>query len=123
MLAVKAGAAAQLPGLVHDSSASGQTVFIEPQAVIALGNRIRDLEGRERELERAVLTALSAQVGEEAEALAALQQVLVRLDAGVARARYGQWLGAVRPELADDPSAPFELRELRHPLLLWQQHR
>jgi DNA mismatch repair protein MutS2 len=123
VLAVKAGAAAQLPGLVHDSSASGQTVFIEPQAVIALGNRIRDLEGRERELERAVLTALSAQVGEEAETLAALQQVLVRLDAGVARARYGQWLGAVRPELADDPSAPFELRELRHPLLLWQQRR
>ena len=123
VLAVKAGAAAQLPGLVHDSSASGQTVFIEPQAVIALGNRIRDLEGRERELERAVLTALSAQVGEEAEALAALQQVLVRLDAGVARARYGQWLGAVRPELVDDPSAPFELRELRHPLLLWQQRR
>ena len=123
VLAVKAGAAAQLPGLVHDSSASGQTVFIEPQAVIALGNRIRDLEGRERELERAVLTALSAQVGEEAEALAALQQVLVRLDAGVARARYGQWLGAVRPELADDPSASFELRELRHPLLLWQQRR
>ena len=123
VLAVKAGAAAQLPGLVHDSSASGQTVFIEPQAVIALGNRIRDLEGRERELERAVLTALSAQVGEEAEALAALHQVLVRLDAGVARARYGQWLGAVRPELADDPSAPFELRELRHPLLLWQQRR
>jgi len=123
VLAVKAGAAAQLPGLVHDSSASGQTVFIEPQAVIALGNRIRDLEGRERELERAVLTALSAQVGEEAEALGALQQVLVSLDAGVARARYGQWLGAVRPELADDPSAPFELRELRHPLLLWQQRR
>ena len=123
VLAVKAGAAAQLPGLVHDSSASGQTVFIEPQAVIALGNRIRDLEGRERELERAVLRALSAQVGEEAEALAALQQVLVRLDAGVARARYGQWLGAVRPELTDDPSAPFELRELRHPLLLWQQRR
>lgn len=123
VLAVKAGAAGQLPGLVHDSSASGQTVFIEPQAVIALGNRIRDLEGRERELERAVLTALSAKVGEEAEALTTLQQVLVRLDAGVARARYGQWLGAVRPELADDPSAPFELRDLRHPLLLWQQRR
>jgi DNA mismatch repair protein MutS2 len=123
VLAVKAGAAAQVPGLVHDSSASGQTVFIEPQAVIALGNRIRDLEGRERELERQVLTALSAQVGEEAEALAGLQQVLVRLDAGVARARYGQWLGAVRPELAAEPEAPFELRDLRHPLLLWQHKR
>jgi DNA mismatch repair protein MutS2 len=123
VLAVKAGAAGQVPGLVHDSSASGQTVFIEPQVVIALGNRIRDLEGRERELERQVLMALSGQVGEEAEALAGLQQVLLRLDAGVARARYGQWLGAVRPELAAEPEAPFELRELRHPLLLWQHKR
>jgi len=123
VLAVKAGAAAQVPGLVHDSSASGQTVFIEPQAVIALGNRIRDLEGRERDLEREVLMALSNQVGEEAEALAGLHQVLLRLDAGLARARYGQWLGAVRPELAAEPEAPFELRDLRHPLLLWQHKR
>jgi len=123
VLAVKAGAAAQVPGLVHDSSASGQTVFIEPQAVIALGNRIRDLEGHERDLEREVLMALSNQVGEEAEALAGLHQVLLRLDAGLARARYGQWLGAVRPELAAEPEAPFELRDLRHPLLLWQHKR
>ncbi len=123
VLAVKAGAAAQVPGQVHDSSASGQTVFIEPQAVIALGNRIRDLEGRERDLEREVLMVLSGQVGEEAEALAGLQQVLLRLDAGLARARYSQWLGAVRPELAAEPEAPFELRDLRHPLLLWQHKR
>lgn len=123
VLAVKAGAAAQVPGLVHDSSASGQTVFIEPQAVIALGNRIRELEGRERDLELEVLQALSGQVGEEAEALDGLQQVLLRLDAGLARARYGAWLGAVRPELVAGAEAPFELRDLRHPLLLWQQRR
>jgi len=123
VLAVKAGAAAQVPGLVHDSSASGQTVFIEPQAVIALGNRIRELEGRERDLELEVLTTLSGQVGEEAEALEGLQQVLRRLDAGLARARYGAWLGAVRPELVAGADAPFELRDLRHPLLLWQQRR
>ena len=123
VLAVKAGAAAQVKGLVHDSSASGQTVYIEPQAVIALGNRLRELQGEERELERAVLLELSGLVGEEAEALQHLQRILVRLDAGLARARYGAWLGAVRPELADDPEAPFELRDLRHPLLLWQQRR
>ena len=64
VLAVKAGAGSQLPGLVHDSSASGNTVFIEPQAVIPLGNRIRQLEGEEREAERAVLQDLSALVGE-----------------------------------------------------------
>ncbi|MFN9618425.1 MAG: endonuclease MutS2 [Synechococcaceae cyanobacterium] len=123
VLAVKAGAAGQIAGLVHDSSASGSTVFVEPQAVIPLGNRIRELEGRERELEVAILAELSALVGEEAEALAHLQAVLTRLDAAVARARYGAWLGAVRPELVEAADAPFLLRDLRHPLLLWQERR
>ena len=123
VLAVKAGAATQIAGLVHDSSASGSTVFVEPQAVIPLGNRIRELEGRERELEEAILAELSALVGAEAPALDHLQAVLTRLDAGVARARYGAWLGAARPELESDPEAPFELHDLRHPLLLWQERR
>ena len=123
VLAVKAGAASQLPGLVHDSSASGSTVFIEPQAVIPLGNRLRQLEGEEREAELAVLQELSGLVGAELEALEHLQRVLVQLDFGVARARYGAWLGAVRPELDADPAAPLVLEGLRHPLLLWQFKR
>ncbi|MEB3353594.1 MAG: endonuclease MutS2 [Cyanobacteriota bacterium] len=123
VLAVKAGAAAQVPGLVHDSSASGQTVFVEPQAVLGLGNRIRELEGEERDAELAVLLELSGLVAEQSELLQPLQPILVRLDAALARARYGAWLGAVRPELSVDTVAPFELRELRHPLLLWQQRR
>jgi DNA mismatch repair protein MutS2 len=123
VLAVKAGAAAQISGLVHDSSASGSTVFVEPQRVISLGNRIRALEGRERELEQAILEELSGLVAAEAPALEHLQSILVRLDAALARARYGAWLGAVRPELLEEGDAPFELRELRHPLLQWQQRR
>jgi DNA mismatch repair protein MutS2 len=123
VLAVKAGAAAQVKGLVHDSSASGQTVYIEPQAVISLGNHLRELQGQERQLERKVLLVLSGLVGEQAEPLDQLQQILVRLDAGLARARYGAWLGAVRPQLAEQPDAAFSLGDLRHPLLLWQQKR
>ncbi|MEB3349287.1 MAG: endonuclease MutS2 [Cyanobacteriota bacterium] len=123
VLAVKAGSATQIAGLVHDSSASGSTVFVEPQAVIPLGNRLRELEGREREIEEQILAALSALVAAEAQALHHLQALLVRLDAALARARYGAWLGAVRPELVDAAEAPFELVELRHPLLLWQQRR
>ena len=123
VLAVKAGAAAQLPGLVHDSSASGSTVFIEPQAVIPLGNRIRQLEGQEREAEQAVLLQLSGLVAVELPALEHLQEVLVQLDAALARARYGQWMGGVRPELDGDPLAPLHLQDLRHPLLLWQERR
>jgi DNA mismatch repair protein MutS2 len=123
VLAVKAGLAGQLPGLVHDSSASGSTVFIEPQAVIPLGNRLRQLEGEEREAERAVLQELSALVGDEQAALEHLQEVLLQLDAALARARYSAWLGAVRPVLSPDPLAPLQLVGLRHPLLLWQERR
>ncbi|WP_398328417.1 endonuclease MutS2 [Vulcanococcus sp.] len=123
VLAVKAGAASQLPGLVHDSSASGSTVFIEPQAVIPLGNRLRQLEGEERDAERAVLLELSGLVGQEQPALEHLQRVLLQLDCGLARARYGAWLGAVRPELDADPLAPLQLDGLRHPLLLCQERR
>jgi DNA mismatch repair protein MutS2 len=123
VLAVKAAAAGQVDGLVHDSSASGNTLFVEPRAVIPLGNRIRELEGREREEDRRIRGLLSAQVAEQAEPLAALERVLVRLDAALARARYSAWLGAVRPDLADDPYSPFELQDLRHPLLLWQERR
>jgi DNA mismatch repair protein MutS2 len=123
VLAVKAGAAAQLTGLVHDSSASGSTVFLEPQAVIPLGNRIRELEGEERELEEAVLRELSGLVGEQSAALQHLQGVLLRLEAALARARYGAWLGALRPEISPDHLAPWALEGLRHPLLLWQERK
>lgn len=123
VLAVKVTAASQLPGLVHDTSASGSTVFIEPKAVITLGNQIRELEGRERQEEWRVLASLSALVAEAAPALEELHRVMVALDVALARARYGQWLGGVRPELSADPQAPVLLSDLRHPLLLWQERR
>ena len=123
VLAVKAGVAGQVAGIVHDSSASGLTVFIEPQAVVAAGNRLRELEAQEREQEQRVLVELAALVAEQADSLHHLEAVLTRLDAGLARARYGLWLGAVRPEINPDPCSPFELRDLRHPLLLWQERQ
>jgi DNA mismatch repair protein MutS2 len=123
VLAVKAGVAGQVAGIVHDSSASGLTVFIEPQAVVAAGNRLRELEAQEREQEQRVLIELAALVAEQADSLHHLEAVLTRLDAGLARARYGLWLGAVRPEINPDPCSPFELRDLRHPLLLWQERQ
>jgi len=123
VLAVKAGFVAHCPGMVHDSSASGSTVFVEPRVVVDLGNRLADLEGRIREEEQRVLAELSAAVAEEGEALERLGRVLLTLDLALARARYGQWLGAVPPRLEDDPEAPLLLQNLRHPLLVWQERR
>jgi len=122
VLAVKANAASQLPGQVHDSSASGSTVFIEPQVVISLGNRLAELEGRIREEEQLVLAELSAAVAEHVASLVHLAEVLLQLDLALARGRYGKWIGGVPPTLYAESEAPFSFQELRHPLLVWQ-HR
>ena len=121
VLAVKAGAGGQCPGMVHDSSASGNTVFVEPKSVIDLGNRLADLDGRIREEEQRVLAELSAAVAEQVEGLQALMVVLLELDLALSRGRYGQWLGAVPPRLEASEDAPFTLKDLRHPLLVWQE--
>ena len=123
VLAVKAGAASQCPGMVHDSSSSGNTVFVEPKTVIGLGNRLAAIDGRIREEERRVLAELSAAVAEQNDAITRLMAVLLKLDLALARGRYGQWLGAVPPRLEARSDAPFQILELRHPLLVWQQRK
>ena len=70
--AVKAGAVSQVPGQVHDSSASGSTLFVEPRSVLTMGNKLVELESRIRDEERKVLAELSALVAEEASALKAI---------------------------------------------------
>ena len=123
VLAVKAGAVSQVPGQVHDSSASGSTLFVEPRSVLSIGNRLVDLEARIRDEERKVLAELSGHVAEEEPTLAQLVLVLLQLDLALARGRYGRWLGGVPPQLNDNPDASFLLHELRHPLLIWQQKK
>ena len=123
VLAVKAGAGGQCPGMVHDSSASGSTVFVEPKSVVDLGNRLADLVGRIRQEEQRVLAELSAVVAEQVDGLFALIAVLLHLDLALARGRYGQWLGAVPPQIEAASDAPFTLQNLRHPLLVWQERR
>ena len=123
VLAVKAGVVGQVPGQVHDSSASGSTLFVEPRSVLSIGNKLTELDARIREEERRVLAELSAVVAEEADALTVLVEVLLQLDLALARARYGRWLGGIAPKLESDGDAPFRLKGLRHPLLVWQQQR
>ena len=136
VVALKAGALDQLPGIVHDSSASGSTLFVEPRALVSLGNRIRDLEAREKEEETAVLRQLSRLVEADAELLHQIRDALLWLDVAQARARYGAATGGIQPafvgvdaaapDWADPPEAtppPMVLEGLRHPLLVWQQLR
>ena len=113
-----------LPGIVHDVSSSGATVFLEPLEAVELGNAWRELQLEEqREVER-ILRALSAQVGEVADDIETTVDALAELDLALAKAKLGDALAANElPYLsADQPwlaQGPGELRLLnaRHPLL------
>jgi DNA mismatch repair protein MutS2 len=102
-------------GIVHDLSASGQTVFMEPLAVVELGNDLREAERREEEETYRVLAALSAIVGKVAEPLLAGIDAAGRLDLIFARAAFARQLRATPPTLNEEGIV--ELRQARHPLL------
>jgi DNA mismatch repair protein MutS2 len=117
VLMVKATHRDLIRGLVHDSSVSGATLYVEPYAVVELGNRLRETEARLRAEEERILAALSAQVGAVAADLEHLQAVMVRLEVALARARYSLWLEGNRPQFV---AGGLRLRRVRHPLLWWQ---
>ena len=123
VLALKAGAIDQLPGIVHGSSASGNTIFLEPQLVIPLGNRINSIESEIATEEHRLLSEWSGVVKENYLSLDHLANVMLQLDMALARARFGYWLGGVPPKLNEELDAPFVLNQLRHPLLVCQELR
>lgn len=106
-------------GIVHDSSQSGQTVFVEPPAAVEAGNRIRELEGEERtECER-IFAELTELLRPEREALADSWDALVALDALYGRARYALAAKCSPADLAPARDG-WHIRDGRHPLLLAQ---
>ncbi len=112
---VKAEYRSAFGGLVHDVSASGATLFIEPTAVVDLNNAIRVLAGKEQhEIER-ILASLSAEVASCAGAIQRDYETLCALDFIFARAKLAYKMKAQRPRLAEDGKTL--LRRARHPLL------
>ncbi len=120
VIPVKAPQKDAIPGVVHDASASGATLYIEPHAVVPLNNQLRTLARQEQVEEEAIRSQLSAQVAAVQEDLERLLWIVTAVDLAVARARYGLWLGANAPRFVA-PEEPIVLRQLRHPLLVWQQ--
>jgi DNA mismatch repair protein MutS2 len=117
VIPVKSHARAALGGIVHDSSGTGATVFIEPPAAVEFGNRIRELEAEEqREVER-ILTELSDQVRPLQPAMVDASAALIALDVLYARARYANEFGCEPAELGE-PADGLQIFHGRHPLLL-----
>jgi DNA mismatch repair protein MutS2 len=103
------------PGIVHDQSASGATVFIEPMIVVQLGNELRETVLKEnREIQR-ILQALTALVAVKVEDLAVLYEALAKLDFILAKARLSEDMEAGSPLLV--AKQEIKLDKARHPLL------
>jgi len=117
VLPVRAEHKTHLPGIVHNASGSGQTLFVEPQELLELGNQLTIVESGVLEEEQRILTELSAAVGRRGPQLEQDIGTLARLDEAGAGARLADDLGAAAPELVDGARSAFELRGLRHPLL------
>lgn len=114
-LPVKAEYRSQVPGMIHDQSSTGSTLFIEPAAVVNLNNQMRELELREKEEIEKVLADLSAQVGAHTEDIAENQRILTRLDFIFAKASLAMEQNASRPLFNEDHI--LNIRGARHPLL------
>ncbi len=99
VIPIKAEAKGRVQGIVHDQSASGATVFIEPLATVELNNRWRELQLEEQhEIER-ILSALTARVATEGALIERTVEMLARLDLAFAKGRYSYELRAVQPRL------------------------
>ena len=102
-------------GIVHDTSQSGETVFVEPAAVVEQHNKLKEVEGQLRREERRILAALSALVGRHAGAVLEALDAAVSVDLACARAALGDELDGVIPELGR--GGVLDLKRGRHPVL------
>ncbi|MHB8879490.1 MAG: endonuclease MutS2, partial [Myxococcaceae bacterium] len=117
VLPVLAQHRAEVPGLVHNASQSGQTLFVEPQELIGIGNDLAIAQSLVVEEERRILLELSGAVGQASGPIAEGVEACAALDEAEAAARLASDLEAHAPEV-ELPEGPLELTALRHPLLV-----
>ena len=114
VIPIRAEAKGRVKGIVHDQSASGATLFVEPLAVVELNNTWTQAGLDAAREEERILDELSREVEARAESLLASLAALARADLWLARARLAAQMDAVRPAVSDDAA---ELLSARHPLL------
>ncbi len=112
---VKAEHRSQVPGMIHDQSSTGSTLFIEPMAIVKLNNDIRQLEADEKAEIQKILASLSEEAALSADVLISDTRILIDLDFIFARAQLAKKMNAVRPDFNEEGIV--DLRRARHPLI------
>lgn len=119
VIPVKAPQKDQIPGIIHDTSSTGATLYIEPKAIISQGNQLRQYLSQARREEERILGLLTEKITITCEDLEQLLAIATQLDLATAKARYSLWLEGNAPRFIESKEQ-ITLRQLRHPLLLWQ---
>ena len=117
VLPVKADFKGRVRGVVHDQSASGATVFVEPLATVELNNKWRQLQLEEDDEIRRILAELAADVSDHGQFIDHTVEALAELDLAFAKAKYAYAIDAVEPTLLDAAAGGLKLMTARHPLL------
>ena len=112
---VKAEYKGQVPGMIHDQSSTGSTLFIEPMSVVKLNNDMRELELQEQKEIEVILADLSQQIAAEQEAISLNLELMVQLDFIFARAALAMEMNASEPVFNDE--GRINLKKARHPLI------
>lgn len=116
---VKAEYKGQIPGMIHDQSSTGSTLFIEPMAVVKLNNDMRELELQEQKEIEIILSTLSQQIAEEKEAITLNLELMVQLDFIFARAALAMEMNGSEPVFNEEGRVV--LKKARHPLISKKQ--
>ncbi len=112
---VKSENRASVPGIVHDASSSGATVFVEPMAVVEINNRIRECHVQEKEEIEKILADFSNMIAEDAPGLKRDGDIITNFDFAFAKGRLAVKMRGVMPEVNSD--GVINIRKGRHPLL------
>ncbi len=115
VIPVKSEYRTEVPGIVHDTSASGATLFVEPMAVLNSNNEIRDLKNREQQEIDRILAELSAEVAENSHTIFVDYNNITELDFMFCKAKLSLDMNANEPELNED--GIIEFKKARHPLI------
>lgn len=115
VLPIKAEHRGQIQGLIHDTSTSGQTIFIEPISVVEANNDIRLLESQEQEEIERIITELCAECGTWADSIIANHEICAVLNLYFAKANLASKMKAFAPKITDD--GVIKLEKARHPMI------
>ncbi len=118
VLAIKVQFAEKFKGIIHDSSASGNTIYLEPESIVLKGNKIASIEAQVSGEEFKLLKEWSQIIRDNDQSLIDMSDILLRTEQALTRSRYSNWIGGNAPIFENNPI--ITLIGFSHPLLIWE---